>query len=193
MPKTNPTPGSQIKRRDWRPPIRLGLSILLGIDLVLAVLVFWPAGPSFADQKQELETLRADVQAKRESVSHWRKIESNLPAVRKQGDDFYQHQFLPDATGYSTIMEEVDKLAVDSGVKKGQVGYQVAEVKGRPDLESVDISTTLEGDYAKIVHFVNKLEQSNLFLIVDSLSVASSTQTRTVKLSVRLITYFRTA
>jgi Tfp pilus assembly protein PilO len=192
MPKNNPTATvARPPRRDRRKTIRFTLATLLGVNLILVALVFWPAGQSYASQKQELEKLRADAQGKRELVGRGRMIEANLATARKQGDDFYNKQFLPSATGYSVIMEEIDKLAQSNGVKKGGVGYTVGEVKNRPDLQSIDISTTLEGEYSKIVKFINRLEQSQLFLIVDSMNAASNPQTRTVKLTVHILTYFR--
>ena len=132
------------------------------------------------------------LKVKREAVAHLKKVQNGLAEARRQDDEFYTVKFLPRATGYSTIMEEVDKLAQSGGVKKGAVGYGASEVKGRTDLIEVGITTGLEGEYGKIVQFINRLEQSPLFLTVDSLGVAVGTgQSKLIKLSVKLVTYFR--
>ena len=202
MPRNSPAAPPVLRRaggdlaartgpRDWRRPIQIGLVVLLLLDLLFFVLAFRPAGQSFAEQKQALDRLRSDIGAHRETVERLRKIEASLASARSQGDEFYRTRFLPQATGFSTIMEEVDKLVSATGVRKGTVNYAVAEVKDRSDLEEVEITTSLEGEYSKMVQFINRLEQSSLFLIVDSLGVAGGSGRSGVKLSVRLVTYFR--
>ena len=188
----NPAFGLQRGRRDWRRIIQIGFLVLLVLDLLFVFLTLRPVGLSSAEQKKDLEDLRSELKGRREKVATLQKIEAGLAGARQQGDEFYTRQFLPNATGYSTIMEEVDRLAAANGVRKGSVAYVLSEVKNRGDLEAVEITTSLEGEYSKIVQFINRLEQSRLFLIVDSMMVASG-QGRTVKLAVRLVTYFRTS
>lgn len=181
-------------RRSLRRPIQIGLLALLLVDLLFFVLAFRPAGQSIAEQRQGLERLRADLEQRRAAVERLHAIEANLTEARRGGEDFYRTRFLPKAIGFSVIVEELDKLASANGVRKGPVGYNLAEVKGRSDLEAVEITTSLEGDYAKILQFINRLEQSPLFLIVDSLAAGSGTAVGPrsgVRLAVRVVTYFR--
>lgn len=189
MLRNNPG-SSRPARRDWRRIIHIAFLVLVVLDLLFVFLALRPVGLSSAGQKKELEDLRAELKGRRETVAALRRIETNLAEARRQGDEFYSHRFLANSTGYSTIMEEVDRLALANGVRKGMVSYDLNEVRNRGDLQQVDITTSLEGDYSKIVQFINRLEQSRLFLIVDSMIVASG-QGRTVKLAVRLVTYFR--
>ncbi len=177
-------------RRDWRRVVQVALVVLLVVDVLFFILGFLPAGQTFAGQKGELEKLREDLKDRQNAVAHLKKVEAALADARARGDEFYTTKFLPQTTGYSRVMEEVDKLAMSAGVRKGSVAYAAAEVKNRPDLIAVDITTSVEGDYAKIVQFVNRLEQSPLFLTVDSLGVSTG-QTKIVRLALKLVTYFR--
>lgn len=163
------------------------LLVLLAVNGVLAFFAFQPASFQAAD----LEKLKNERRARRETVDRYRKIEVSLVESAKQGDQFYEVQFLPASTGFATIMEEFDKVAVSNGVRKGPVSYTTSPLKDRPGLESVIIDTAIDGEYAKIVRFINQLEQSKLFFIVDSLSVGSG-QTKGVRLSIKLATYFKT-
>jgi Tfp pilus assembly protein PilO len=167
---------------------------LLGVLALDAALVFFtlrPSGLSMAQQKAELARLNADLKTRRDSLAHLEHIQAMLSDSGRQGEEFLKTKFLPAETGFSTIMEEVDKLAVSNGVRKGGVSYSNAAVKDRPGIEAITIDTSLEGEYSKIVRFINRLEQSQLFLIVDSLAVGQSSGRGAVKLSVRLVTYFR--
>jgi Tfp pilus assembly protein PilO len=191
MSRNNPAAKpARSERRDWRRVVQISLLALLAVDVAFFVLGFLPSTQTYAEQIKELESLREELKFKREAVAHLKKIESGLSEARRQDDEFYAVKFLPRATGYSKIMEEVDKLAQSGGVKKGSVAYSAAEIKGRSDLIAVGITTGLEGDYGKIVQFINRLEQSPLFLTVDSLGVSTG-QTKTIKLAVKLVTYFR--
>jgi hypothetical protein len=55
----------------------------------------------------------------------------------------------------------------------------------------VDISTAVEGDYDNLVQFLNKLEHSDNFYVLDSLTLAPSTVGK-LRLNMQLRTYFRT-
>lgn len=194
MPRNSAASNSaRAARRDLRRPIKVALLGLLLLDLLFFVLAFQPAGRSFAEQRQALDRLRSEYKARREGVGRLQKIEANLAEARRQGDEFYTRRFLPKATGFSLIMEEVDKVASATGVRKGPVNYTLAEVKDRAGIEQVEITTTLEGEYPKIVQFINHLEQSSLFLIIDSMNVGTGAARGAVKLSVRLVSYFRVA
>ena len=190
MPRNNQAGKTRTERRNWRRVIQVALVALLVVDVLFFILGFLPSGQSFAGQKSELEKLREDLKARQSAVAHLKKVEAALSDARAQGDQFYTTKFLPQTTGYSRVMEEVDKLAKSSGVKKGSVAYAASEVKNRPDLIAVDITTTVEGEYGKIVQFVNQLEQSPMFLTVDSLGVSTG-QTKIVRLALKLVTYFR--
>lgn len=194
MSKNSQAGKTRTERRNWRRVIQIALVALLVVDVMFFILGFIPSGQGFAGQKGDLEKLREDLKARQSAVAHLKKVEAALADARQQGDEFYTTKFLPQTTGYSRVMEAVDKLAQSSGVKKGAVAYSATEVKGRPDLIAVDISTIVEGDYGKVVQFVNQLEQSPMFLTVDRLGVStgqSTAQAKIVRLALNLVTYFR--
>jgi Tfp pilus assembly protein PilO len=185
--------GPQVLGRDlyqYRVWVRAGLLGLLLIDGLFFFFSFRPMGTSFTQQNEDLKALREDAKNKREIVDKLRKTESTLTESSRLGEQFYERRFLPAETGFGTIMEEVDRLANSNGVHKGAVSYGLSQVKDRPDLERISIDTVVEGEYSKIVRFVNQLEQSHLFLIVDSLGVSSG-KGKTVTVSVKVITLFR--
>ena len=180
-----------VRRRtlyERRRMVQAGLLVLLVVNGVLGFFAFQPS----ALQAGELERLRIERKGRKESVDRLKRIESSLVESARRGDEFYEVRFLPASTGFATIMEEVDKIANSTGVRKGSVAYTPTEMKDHPGLETVEIDTSVDGDYSKMVRFINQLEQSKLFLIVDSLGVASS-QVKGVRLSVKLVTYFKVA
>jgi hypothetical protein len=55
----------------------------------------------------------------------------------------------------------------------------------------VDITTAVEGNYEGLIQFLDKLEHSDNFYVLDSLALASSREGK-LRLNVSLRTYFRT-
>lgn len=199
MPRNDhpdPDAGAAVLARRSRRRITQGLlAVMVLVDVLFFSLALKPAGQRAREQREAFERLRNDLQSRRETLVRLRKIAGNIGDARGQDMEFYQEKFLPKPTGFSIIMEEVDRLAQANKVRKGAVSYGLAEVRGRPELNQVEINTTVEGDYANIVQFVNQVERSRLFLIIDNISVAGGGavpgQSRVVRLTLRLVTFFR--
>ncbi len=193
--------GGRPARPPWRRILQVSLVVLALLDGLFFALLLKPAGERARAQREDFEKLRQEVGTRRGNLDGLRSTAGNLGDARKEAMDFYQQKFLPKPTGFSIVMEEVDKLAQANKVLKGGVGYSLVEVRNRPDLNQVDITTVLEGEYGDIVRFVNGVERSGLFLLIDSIGVGGSNrqpgpagsagQTRSVQLSLRLVTFFR--
>jgi Tfp pilus assembly protein PilO len=183
----------------WRPVLLGAIGVLLAINLVFFVLLLKPAGQRAEQQRQQVEELRKQMQSHRDAAAALHSIAGNLDVSSREGSDFYAQKFLPKPTGFSIVMEEVDRAARANNVRKGSVSYGLGAVAGRPDLEQVDITTVVDGDYGNVVRFINAVERSPLFLIIDSISAGAGTTgapgmpatARGVRLSIRLVTFFK--
>ena len=67
----------------------------------------------------------------------------------------------------------------------------VSALQNLRSLMQVDISTAVEGDYSSLISFLDKLEHSSNFYVLDSLELASSNQGK-IRLNLQLRTFFRT-
>ena len=183
-------------RRDvWHSVLPALLVLLAVVNVLVFALALKPVGARTREQRDTLERLQQERQARGAAVARLREIVSRLDAARIDDAAFYQEKFLPRNEGFSIIMEELDKLARVNNVNKGSVAYSLSEVPGRPDINQVEITTMVDGDYARIVQFVNAIERNRLFLLIDSIGVGAGGTTpgqpRTVKLSLRLAAFFR--
>jgi Tfp pilus assembly protein PilO len=190
------------RRGDWlRQAVPLLITVLALVNALFFGLVLRPAGARASAAREGMRQLQDEVKSRRATVAHLGEIESKLGEARSEDVSFYQQKFLPRATGFSTVMEELEKLAVASHVKRGGANWSLTDVPDRPDLSAVEITTTMEGDYAGIVQFVNRVERDPLFLLIDQVSAVggapppgqtlASNAPRSVRLAIRLITYFR--
>jgi hypothetical protein len=81
-------------------------------------------------------------------------------------------------------------LGSESGVRVSGEKFtqKEADVEG---LDRVEIAAEVSGDYLQLVRFINALERSKLFFIVDDLGLGEQ-QGGAVKLQIKLETYLRT-
>lgn len=189
-------PGDRARR--VAPLLLVVLAVLNGLFFALALR---PASARASADREALRTLEEDLQARRSIVARYRAIRASLGDASREDAAFLQQKFLPRASGYSTIMAEVDKLGQETRVRRGAVNYNLLEVEGHPELFQVQIQTTVEGDYANIVQFINKVERDPLFLLIDQIAAAGGSvapaamalpnQVRPVRLSIVMVTYFR--
>jgi type IV pilus assembly protein PilO len=82
------------------------------------------------------------------------------------------------------------RLAVQGGVKIGQIKYKVKEAEP-VGLRPVQIEADFSGDYLQLVRFINSLEREQLFFIIDSVELGGE-QGGVVKLQMKLETYLKT-
>jgi hypothetical protein len=174
----------------WKLWIGIALGVVLALDLALAVFL-WRVS---LQQPQELRTQRDSLtlQAKklRADVERGEKIRASLPQAGKDCDAFYQQSFLDSPTGYSRIESDLDAIATKSGVKISGFTFKQKELKDRGVTE-IEITTDLDADYPAVIQFINGLERSKNFYLLDSLHLASAT-TGGIRLDLDLHTYFRT-
>ena len=109
-----------VARRPLRWRLLQGLLAgLLAVNLVFFLLALKPAGERAREQAEAFRQLGRDLESSRETVERLRNITTNLGQARQQGLEFHQDKFLPKPTGFSILMEEVDKLARANRVRKG--------------------------------------------------------------------------
>jgi hypothetical protein len=176
--------------RAWKLWVGIALALVLALDFALAAYL-WRA--SF-QQPQALRAQRDQLalQAKklRADVSRGEKIRASLPQAGKDCDNFYQQSFLDSPTGYSRIEGDLDAIAKKSGVKISGYTFKQKVIKERGVTE-IEITTNLDADYPAVIQFINGLERSKNFYLLDSLRLTSAS-TGGIRLDLDLHTYFRT-
>jgi Tfp pilus assembly protein PilO len=176
--------------RGWKVWIGLGLVLLLAVDIGLGVFLWKAAreGPQAMHQQRDRLALHAKLL--KADVARGESIRTSLPQVGKDCDNFYHDQFLPASTGYSSVVSDLGAIAQKSAVRTSGVSFAQKEVKGR-GVEEITIKATVQGGYLGLIQFVNGLERSKNFYLLDDLHLDSS-NTGEIRLNLELRTYFRT-
>src|SRR5713101_1417251 len=167
--------------------IRWALAVVLVVDAGL-VFVNWRASAAdpralqqqLKDAKRQRDLLDADVRRAQE-------IEKRLPEVKHECDQFFTDELREASSGYSSIVGDLGGIAKSAGLRTDSITFRQHELANRG---VVEVATTVEGDYPSLVSFINGLERSHNFYLLDSLQLASSTG-GSLKLNLQLRTYFR--
>ena len=169
--------------------IRWILAVILLADVVL-IGVQWKLNSSPHVQPSDLNLLGMMEKQYRADNTRLERFKAELPADEKQWDEFFTTHFHPSGAGYSAISEDLGGLSRSAGLRSDAISFHQhpADTRG---LMQVDITTSVEGDYDSLVQFLNKLEHSDNFYVLDSLTLASSSLGK-LRLNVQLRTYFRT-
>ena len=171
--------------REVRRTLLPVLIALVIIDLACVGYLVSPAGRSREARQRDLDSLRAQLAAKRQEVLPTRGMDGKLKQASIDITDFSKERF---ASQYSSVSEELGKLAAQSGVQVAAVKY---DDKDSPiaGLRNLQIEISLSGSYLQEVKFINALERDKLFFVVDGVTLGE--QQGNVRLQIKVETFLR--
>jgi Tfp pilus assembly protein PilO len=136
-----------------------------------------------------VEVLRAEVERERESTAGLRRRADTIRSNTADMQRFYRGVVGPRDTDLLPTLQEIERMVAEPGLKARRRTFHPDEVKGAR-LTRVAISLPVEGTYHQLVEFLDRVERSPRFLIVDRVSLRRSTEQRG-DLSIELSAYFR--
>lgn len=170
--------------RQLRKRLTMVLVVMVCLDLICAIVLLSPLGRS---RQADIETLQAQLRLKTQQVQPLRGLDKKVVVAKQQIGDFYRDRLPGD---YSAILEEMGKVADQSGTSIAQVKYHLEDEEGG-GLRPITIESLLSGDYLHVVKFINGLERDKMLFIVNSI-VLGDAKGGTVKLQLKMQTYMRT-
>lgn len=172
--------------RQTRKSLKTALAVMVGLDLLLAVVYFSPLVGSAETRRMELNRLQSELTIKTHQVAPLQNMPEKVQLANTQISDFYKKRF---ASQESQIITELGKLAVADGVTIEQGKYTV-KAPGPGGLQSVEIEANLAGNYSSLAKFINALERDEMFFIINSVTLGGEPQ-GPVKLAVKLEAYLK--
>jgi len=158
---------------DPRIIMRVLMGLLLAGDLVVAVVAFHPFGGSAEDLQRQRDGLESRLQQARDSLAQTRRLSEKVKAARTAGDQFMDEYILDSRTAPDVIAEELHRITEAAGIHPGPQQYSQDAIEGSETLQMWSISMGFESDYAKLAKFVELVDKSPKFLILDNLQAAA--------------------
>ena len=177
--------------KDPRVLARITLGALLLANLVAAFAIFRPLGGSAEQLDEQLGELTRQLQREQAQVQRSRALVTKIQHARDAGESFMETYFMGRRTLSSTIVAELHRSAKEAGIKKAQHSFTIDPIEGSDTLSMVTIVGNYEGSYGDLLQFVNRLDKSGRFLIIDTMSAAPLQGTTDLAISIKLNTFVR--
>ncbi len=157
--------------RDLRHVLRGCALLFCALDVFLIVWLLSPWAPSRARAEQRLRDRQQEFTRLQNEVSGLHRFDHDLLLSHKQMAELFSQGMPPADKAYSTILLELQRISSDTGAQASAVNFHPKH-KAVNGLLQVQVNASLSGNYSQVVHFINELERSPLFLIINSVSLS---------------------
>ncbi|MGZ4829141.1 MAG: type 4a pilus biogenesis protein PilO [Candidatus Angelobacter sp.] len=174
-----------------RKQFTLVLAVLGAVDLLLIIYLLLPGSSPSARLAQE-ESLRQQAKTLNSEVAPLNGIDKKLAQTRVDVKKFYE-QKVP--SQFSQISQHLEKLMQETGVTTAGIRYNQdrngsSEKNELPDVQRINIDTTVTGEYAKVARFINAMEQDKFVFIIDQIALTSQ-ESGVVSLQIKFETFLK--
>ena len=172
--------------KDPRVVVRAVLGVLLVANLAAAIAAFRPFGGSAEDLAREEQSLRRQLQELQIRQAHSKTLVDKVQLARAEGDQFLS-RFVTDLRTTSLLIEEeLNRTAKEAGIKRREASLVIDPIEGSDTLSMLSITAGFEGTYANLTKFVNLLDKSPRFLIIENMVAAPQQGGQSLTVSLRL-------
>ncbi len=106
--------------------------------------------------------------------------------ARTDGQKFEGQYFTDTSTTAAMILTELNQAVRDAGIKMGQATFTYQPLEGSDTMQMLSTQVGFEGSYANLTKFVNLLDKSPRFMIIENLQAAAPQQQGGQSLNVTL-------
>jgi Tfp pilus assembly protein PilO len=155
-----------------RRKIGITLAALILFDLIFYLFAIGPLSESDREKVTMAEQLQRQVTERTAQVERLTATVSKVEKARTEGDNLLDSITMPRQTAFSAIVSELDQAGKRAGIELKERGYNVEPIEGSDTLSMMTVTIGLEANYENLVQFLNQLDRSPRFLIVESLGAA---------------------
>jgi type IV pilus assembly protein PilO len=182
--------GSHLK--DPRILVRAGLGLLLVANLVVAAFAFHVIGSSPQALDQELTSARIELRAAQQRLNRSRMLVGKVDKGKSESETFLASYMTDRRHTYSTIINEITQASTTAAMKMGDATIAPLDpIEGSADLDMMTISVDFEGNFTQLIKFVNLLDRSPRFLIIESMQASPQTKGDLLSVNLKLNAFVR--
>lgn len=177
--------------RDPQHVVRIGLGVLLAVNLIAAWFVFQTPGGTLEQLELDMISQRTQLEARQRSLARLKKLVGKAENGRDVGDQFQAQYFLPRRNAYSMLEVDLALAAKAAGIKSKERTYNYEPIEGSDTLGMLNINANFEGTYADLIELVNQIDRSKRLIILEQLQAQPQQGTNALAISVKLNAFFR--
>lgn len=184
----------RLRQVGWGSPlvmVRVAAGALALANLAAAGYAFhwWNDSPAALEAK--LADMRQQLTIERGQVTRSKSMASKVDTARSQAGSFIDAYMTPRRNTYSTILGDLDRMAAEAGIKPRERAIARDAVEGSASLSMLTVTASFEGAYPNLLKFMNMLDRSPRFLIVERLQAAPVANSQALQSTVKLNAFVR--
>ena len=183
--------GKWLGESGLRRHIKIALGALALFDLVFYLFAIGPLSESEREKRLLVESLRRQSSEQAGRVEKLAAIVNKVETARTQGDELMEEIMLPRRTAFSAIVSEIDQASREAKVELRERGFNVEAIEGSNTLSMMTVTAGLDGSYDNLVKFLNLLDKSSKFLIIESLGAAPQQTGNLLSITIKLDAFVR--
>lgn len=187
---SKPAVGGTWLRRIPHRNVWIVLAALAAFDLGFWAIAVRPLSSREEQQRIRVASLEQQVEQRRAMVERLNAAAAKVENAAESGDGLLEELTLDRQTTYSTLLSELVAASEEAGVEFRETSYETAEVEGNEAFGRLRISANFRGNYENLVKFLNRLDRSEQFLIIEQLGAAPSDEGG-LRFSLRIDTFVR--
>ena len=176
--------------REERAKVATILGVLAVANLLLYVTLILPRMHRQAVEERRVTDLTQNLAEVSRRVTLMNDLDQRFEGEKTKVEAFYNRVLGTKDERMIQIQREVRAIASSLGMDPETIAYQ-PEVLEKVGLVSFSINVPLAGDYRNLRQFINRIEKSQNFLVVDSVSLGGAKDGGALlDLNIHLSTYF---
>ena len=152
------------------------IGALLLANVAAAIVAFKPFGGGADDLQRQEASLQQQLSAMRKRIDGDKALVDKMQKARKDKDDFLAKYVADERLGASTLFLELNRISTEAGVKQLPVTFTPQDIEGSDTFKMFTVTEGYEGSYASLAKFINLVDKSPHFLIIESLNTAAPQQ-----------------
>jgi len=154
----------------WRDRMRRPLLAVVGLNLLAALVYTLPRTLKLRNVSARVQELRQEAAGLRQRAEHARYVNETLRLNAADASRFYAEIVPERRTQLQPLLEYLEATAEEQQLTVRNRSYTSEEIKGLP-LTRLVINMPMVGQYSQVVAFLDKLERSPRFLVVDQVEL----------------------
>ena len=184
-------------REAWTRPYAWPFLALFGANLLVFAAFTLPRSISERRTAARALVLREQIETHRKEVAAVRTTTDTVKSNLMDAARFYEKQ-VKDCSGVtSTLLQELRAMGRELGVRTDRIAFSSAKLLDGVPLAEIDVSMPLTGTYQQSATFLQRLERSPEFVVVDSINMREASRGRGeacgTELDMRVKAYCRSA
>ncbi|MCI0416866.1 hypothetical protein L0222_29200 [bacterium] len=172
--------------------VYIGL-LLLVLNMIAFLFIILPEQQKISKLQTSFSQQRNQIGAQQNEIKVLRRRLAALEKARTDLEMMYDQVLAQKKVGVTAIRQELQDLAGSLSVERGGLDYEYNDLS-EYGLRHFSLALPVEGAYREIRRFINDIERSQYFLILDRVDLSAEKESRSgenVTLNFQLSTYLR--